>query len=187
MDLSPIAQSILVHLNGARTEPSARTGGAVRVALSLDRHSAYQALEALERDQFVRLRNEIYELTAEGQAAAERIAPHGHAGDEAPATRGEEQLNDPRLRAIFQELAALDANGGVHLRDYFALKYRYPELSAEIDAAMLIQVAQQQRRLELRLDRVEQTVQRIRRDVLLLFSSPVLAAVALLILLAVRG
>jgi hypothetical protein len=30
-------------------------------------------------------------------------------------------------------------------------------------------------------------VQRIRRDVLLLFSSPVLAAVALLIILAVRG
>ena len=182
MDLSPIAQSILVHLNGARTEPSARTGGAIRVALSLDRHSAYQALEALERDQFVRLRNEIYELTAEGQAAAERIAPHGQHGH-----AGEEPLNDPRLRAVFQELAALDANGGVHLRDYFDLKHRYPELSSEIDAAMLIQVAQQQRRLELRLDRVEQTVQRIRRDVLLLFSSPVLAAVALLILLAVRG
>jgi hypothetical protein len=171
MDLSPIAQSILVHLNGARTEPSARTGGAVRVALSLDRHSAYQALEALERDQFVRLRDEIYELTGEGQNMVVQDEP----------------LNDPRLRAVFQELAALETNGGVHLRDYFNLKYRYPELNNEIDAAMLIQLAQAQHKMGERLDRVERTVQRIRRDMLLLFSSPVLAAVALLLILAVRG
>jgi hypothetical protein len=128
-----------------------------------------------------------------GNIAGRDVHVHQHTGDAAPAHRGDaasahrgdEPLNDPRLRAVFQELTALDANGGVHLKDYFALKYRYPDLSAEIDAAMLIQLAQQQRRLDQRLDRVERTVQRIRRDVLLLFSSPVLVAVALLIILAV--
>ena len=106
-------------------------------------------------------------------------------GDEAPATRGDEPLNDPRLRAVFQELAALETNGGVHLKDYFNLKYRYPELSSEIDAAMLIQLAQAQHKMDGRLDRVEQTVQRIRRDVLLLFSSPVLATAMLLVILLI--
>jgi hypothetical protein len=129
-------------------------------------------------------------VAGSGSVSAGNIAGrdvHYHAGD-VPAARGGDELpRDPRLRAVFQELAALDANGGVHLKDYFDLKHRYPELSSEIDAAMLIQLAQQQRRLELRLDRVERAVQRIRRDVLLLLSSPVLAAAALLIILAVRG
>jgi hypothetical protein len=120
-------------------------------------------------------------VAGSGSVTAETIAGrdvHYHAPDE---------MSNPRLRAVFQELAALDANGGVHLKDYFDLKHRYPELSAEIDAAMLVQLVQQQRRLEQRLDRVEQAVQRIRRDVLLLFSSPVLAAAALLIILVAAG
>ena len=130
-----------------------------------------------------------------GNIAGRDVHVHQHTGDAAPAHRGDaasahrgdEPLNDPRLRAVFQELAALETNGGVHLRDYFNLKYRYPELNSEIDAAMLIQLAQAQHKMGERLDRVERTVQRIRRDMLLLFSSPVLAVVALLLILAVRG
>jgi hypothetical protein len=171
MDLSAVAQSILVYLYNERADSRARVGDAIRVGVGLDRHSAYQALDELKRAGFVRLRDEIYELTGEGQNMVVQDEP----------------LNDPRLRAVFQELAALETNGGVHLRDYFNLKYRYPELNSEIDAAMLIQLAQAQHKMGERLDRVERTVQRIRRDMLLLFSSPVLAAVALLLILAVRG
>jgi hypothetical protein len=113
----------------------------------------------------------------------------------------DETLHGSRLRAVIQELAALDEhNGGVHLSDYFDLKRRYPELSAEIDAAMQVQLAQQQRRFEARmtrrqdefeqwvkerLDQVDAELRRIRWMLLALFLSPALVLAALLMLLLI--
>jgi hypothetical protein len=139
-------------------------------------------------------------VAGSGSVTAEAIAGrdvHYHTGDE-------ETLHSSRLRAVIQELAALDEhNGGVHLGDYFDLKRRYPELSAEIDAAMQVQLAQQQRRFEARmtkrqdefelwvkgrLDQVDAELRRIRRQmVLALFLSPALMlAVLFVFLLIVR-
>jgi hypothetical protein len=144
----------------------------------------------------------VYELTDQGQYAFERISSNG-AGHEAPVHRGDDEtLHGARLRAVIQELAALDEhNGGVHLSDYFDLKRRYPELSAEIDAAMQVQLAQQQRRFEARmtrrqdefelwvkgrLDQVDAELRRIRRQmVLALFLSPALMLAVLLVFLLI--
>jgi DNA-binding PadR family transcriptional regulator len=192
--LPPVSRSILTYLNAELASPSARTGEAIRVALNLDRHGSLQALEALERDQFVRQRNDVYELTDQGQYAFERVSSNGAGHDET--------LHGARLRAVIQELAALDEhNGGVHLSDYFDLKRRYPELSAEIDAAMQVQLAQQQRRFEARmtkrqdefelwvkgrLDQVDAELRRIRRQmVLALFLSPALMLAVLLVFLLI--
>jgi hypothetical protein len=137
-------------------------------------------------------------VAGSGSVAAGSIAGrdvHVHAPDEA---------SNPRLRAVIQELAALDEhNGGVHLSDYFDLKRRYPELSAEIDAAMQVQLAQQQRRFEARMNenytdlekRIDERLSRLEREVrrtrqyttAALMLSPVLILVVVLLVLALTG